>query len=97
MPCLLLADGSALYDSRVIIEFLQDVAGSDDAAGARAARFQALTRATLADGIADAALLMVYESRFRAMRRAFERWLAHQRGKVKRGLAAFENAPPDPA
>jgi glutathione S-transferase len=28
LPCLLLTDGTALYDSRVIIEFLQDLAGS---------------------------------------------------------------------
>ena len=71
MPCLLLADGSALYDSRVIIEFLQDVAGGETLLPARGlARFQALTRATLADGIADAALLMVYEGRFRAAERA---------------------------
>src|SRR6476646_8253758 len=88
MPCLLLAAGSALYDSRVIIEFLQDVAGGESLLPARGlARFQALTRATLADGIADAALLMVYEGRFRAAEARSERWLAHQRGKVERGLA----------
>ena len=29
LPCLLLADGTALYDSRVIIEFLQEQAGTD--------------------------------------------------------------------
>ena len=29
MPCLLLADGSAIYDSGVIIELLQEVAGSE--------------------------------------------------------------------
>ena len=97
MPCLLLADGSALYDSRVIVEFLQEVAGGETLLPARGlARFQALTRATLADGIADAALLMVYEGRFRAAEARSERWLAHQRGKVERGLAAFERAPPAP-
>jgi len=97
MPCLLLADGGALYDSRVIVEFLQEVAGGEQLLPTHGlARFQALTRATLADGIADAALLMVYESRFRAAEARSERWLAHQRGKVMRGLAAFERAPPAP-
>lgn len=97
MPCLLLADASALYDSRVIVEFLQDVAGGEALLPARGlARFQALTRATLADGIAEAALLMVYEGRFRDAEARSERWLAHQRGKIERGLAAFERAPPDP-
>src|SRR5579872_4324091 len=56
MPCLLLEDGSAIYDSRVIIEFLQEIAGSNQLIPASGhARYHALTRATLADGIADAA------------------------------------------
>lgn len=95
MPCLLLEDGTAIYDSGVIIEFLQELAGTDRLVPLRGrARYAALTGATLADGIADAALLMVYESRFREPAQASERWLAHQRGKVERGLAAFEAAPP---
>src|SRR6185312_15833043 len=66
MPCLLLPDGTALYDSRVIIEFLQEAAGSDRLLPLRGLdRFTALTRAALADGIAEAALLMIYEGRFR--------------------------------
>jgi len=100
MPCLLLEDGSAIYDSRVIIEFLQEIAGSNQLIPASGpARYHALTRATLADGIADAALLMVYETRFRPPMppEHSERWLAHQRGKIARGLAEFERHPPDPA
>jgi len=95
MPCLLLADGPALYDSRVIIEFLQETAGSTQLIPLRGVeRYRALTRAALADGIADAALLIVYEGRFREPQQFSERWLAHQRGKVLRGLAEFERAPP---
>jgi glutathione S-transferase len=98
MPCLLLADGTALYDSGVIIEFLQDVAGNEALVPRDGlARYQALTRARLADGIADAALLMVYEGRFRDPGTQSERWLAHQRGKATRALTAFEASPPDPA
>lgn len=97
MPCLLLPDKAALYDSRVIVEFLQGIAGGEQLLPARGlVRFKALTRAALADGIADAALLMVYESRFRDPDKRSERWMAHQRGKVERGLAAFAKAPPDP-
>lgn len=97
MPCLLLADGAALYDSRVIVEFLQEQADTERLLPARGeARYRALTRATLADGITDAALLMVYERRFRPDGPWSERWLDHQRGKVQRGLAAFAEAPPDP-
>lgn len=97
MPCLLRADGRAIYDSGVIIEFLQDVAGTDRLLPARGdARFQALTMSRLADGILDAAILVVYDARFRPGEPPAERWLAHQRGKIERGLAAFERAPPDP-
>lgn len=98
MPCLLLPDGTAIYDSGVIIEFLAEGAGSDVLLPREGPeRYVALTRAKLADGITDAALLMVYENRFRDPGTKSERWLDHQRGKVDRALAAFEASPPDPA
>jgi glutathione S-transferase len=97
MPCLLLPDGTAIYDSGVIIEFLQELAGSAALVPASGpARYAALTQATLADGITDAALLLVYEKRFRDPGTQSERWLDHQRGKIARALAAFEAAAPDP-
>ncbi len=98
MPCLLLNDGTPLYDSGVIIEFLANVAGDERLIPPRGlARYKALTQATLADGITDAALLMVYESRFRDSDKQSSRWLAHQRGKIERALRVFEEALPDPA
>jgi glutathione S-transferase len=97
MPCLLLADGTSIYDSGVIIEFLQDVAGTDRLLPARGReRFKTLTLARLADGITDAAILIVYDGRFRPGQPPSEVWLTHQRGKIARALAAFEKAPPDP-
>ncbi|MDO9412434.1 MAG: glutathione S-transferase N-terminal domain-containing protein [Pseudolabrys sp.] len=97
LPCLLLADGTVLYDSVVIVEFLQEIAGTDRLLPLRGLeRYKALTLTTLADGITDAALLMVYEGRFRDQGMYSERWLKHQRGKIMRALAAFEAAPPDP-
>jgi len=96
MPCLVTGDGTAIYDSGVIIEFLADVAGSDQLIPPRGPeRFQTLTRARLADGITDAAILMIYDSRFRPGEPPSARWLAHQRGKIVRALAAFEALPPD--
>ncbi len=95
MPCLLLPDGTAMYDSRVIVEFLQEKAGTDRLLPLRGLeRYRTLTDTVLADGITDAALLTVYEGRFRAPEQFSERWLAHQRGKILRGLAAFEKSPP---
>lgn len=97
MPCLVLSDGSVIYDSGIIIEFLQDVAGTDRLLPLRGpARFRALTLSRLADGIMDASILVVYESRFRPDLPHSPRWLDHQRGKIMRGLAAFEATPPDP-
>jgi len=95
MPALLLPDGTALYDSGVIMEFLQEAAGTE-ALLPRAgdARYRALTLARLADGIAEAALLMMYEPRFREPAQVSHRWLDHQHGKALRGLAVFEAAPP---
>ncbi|MCX7298313.1 MAG: glutathione S-transferase N-terminal domain-containing protein [Hyphomicrobiales bacterium] len=97
LPCLMLADGTVFYDSGVIIEFLQDVAGGEALLPSHGlTRYEMLTLATLADGITDAALLMVYEGRFREPAAHSQRWLAHQRGKIARALAAFEASPPDP-
>lgn len=97
MPCLRIADGTFLYDSRVIVEYLDALAGGGRIIPrAGLARFTALTRATLADGTADAALLMVYEARFREPHQISEVWLAHQRGKVERGLQAMAADLPDP-
>jgi len=96
IPCLLRADGTAVFDSGVIIEFLADVARTDRLLPARGPeRFKTLTLARLADGITEAAILIVYEGRFREAGMQSERWLAHQRGKITRALAAFEQAPPD--
>ena len=60
-------------------------------------RYHALTLSRLADGIMDASMLVVYENRFRPDAATHSpRWLAHQRGKITRGLAVFEAAPPEP-
>ena len=96
MPCLVRGDGSAVYDSGIIIEFLQDVAGTDRLLPKGGdVRFKALTLSRLADGIIDASILVVYDGRFRPGEPPAERWLKHQRGKIVRGLAAFEKTQPD--
>jgi glutathione S-transferase len=97
MPCLVLDDGSTIYDSGIIIEYLQDVAGTDRLLPLRGRdRYRSLTLSRLADGIMDASILVVYETRFRPDLPHSPRWLSHQRGKIRRGLEAFETSPPDP-
>jgi glutathione S-transferase len=98
LPCLLLADGTPIYGSLVIVEFLQKLAGDDTLVPLRGlARYKTLTKVTLADGIVEAALLMVYEGRFRDPGSYSERWLRHQREKISRALTAFGRDLPDPA
>lgn len=95
MPCLLLPDRSAIHDSAIIIEYLQEVAGTTLLLPWNGLeRFARLTEARLGDGITDAALLMIYERRFRTEEHVSQRWLTHQQGKIERGLAFFEKAPP---
>jgi glutathione S-transferase len=94
IPTLILDDGTVLYDSRVILEFLDAEAGGGRIIPAGAERFAALTMQALADGIMDAALLQVYEKRWRAAEIQSRPWVDHQAGKVERGLAALEAKPP---
>ncbi|WP_421700287.1 glutathione S-transferase family protein [Ancylobacter sp.] len=95
IPVLLREDGPAIYDSRVIVEYLDMVAGGGVLIPARGEdRIAALTMLALGDGISDAALLQIYENRFRDADTHSARWLDHQAGKVARGLAALEAAPP---
>ncbi|WP_158818438.1 glutathione S-transferase N-terminal domain-containing protein [Methylocapsa sp. S129] len=98
IPALVLEDGAVLYDSAVILEYLDWLAGGGQIIpAAPGPRFSALTRQALADGIADAALLQVYETRFREPGQHVAKWLDHQSGKVERGLKALEAAPPETA
>ncbi len=95
IPCLVRGDGSAVYDSSVIVECLQEVAGSEQLLPLKGpARYTALTRTRLVDGMLDAAVLMVYEPRFHPTGVESGRWLSHQQGRVMRALAVLEVSPP---
>lgn len=97
MPCLITAEGVAIYDSGVIIEYLQELAGTDQLVPLSGpARWQALTLARLADGITEAALLIVYEGRFREPQHRVDSWVDYQAGKIQRALDAFTRDTPSP-
>jgi glutathione S-transferase len=97
MPCLVRGDGSSIYDSTVILEFLQHVAGNERLLPVRGpARFPLQTLARLADGIIDAGALTIYEANWHGAEHVSEPWRAYQKGKISRALAAFEASPPDP-
>lgn len=94
IPTLVLEDGTTLFDSRVIAEYLDHLAGGGKLFPAGEARFSQLRLQALADGLCDAALLQVYEVRFRPEESRNAAWVENQAGKVARALAALEAAPP---
>jgi glutathione S-transferase len=80
-------DGTTYYDSRVIMEYLDAKAGGGKIIPASGpARYEALTRAALMDGILDAAILVIYERRMRPEDKYVESVVERQRGKIIRGL-----------
>ena len=90
-----LDDGTALFDSPVILEYLDNLAGGGKIIPTDAkARFEALRLQALADGIMDASILVVYEGRYRPAEKHEQKWLDLQNGKVARGMAALEASPP---
>ena len=95
IPVLILEDGTALYDSRVILEYLDHRAGGGRIIPtAPAARFAALRQQALCDGLLDAGILRVYEGRWRPPKHHVAKWVEHQTGKMTRALAALEAEPP---
>ncbi|MDO9411262.1 MAG: glutathione S-transferase family protein [Pseudolabrys sp.] len=95
VPVLIAEDGTAFYDSRVIVEYLDHLSGGGHLIPRDTkARFDVLRLQALCDGILDAALLQVYEARYRPADMHVESWLERQAGKVGRGLAVLEAAPP---
>jgi len=95
IPALIIEDGTVIYDSPVILEYLDTRAGGGKIIPKDPkARIAALTLQALADGILDAGILLVYEGRWRAAEKHEAKWIEHQRGKVERALSELEAAPP---
>jgi len=95
IPVLIDEDGSSYFDSRVILEYLDERAGGGKIIPRAAAqRLPALRLQALCDGLIDASILAVYEGRWRPTEKHEAKWLEHQAGKVERALAFLEAAPP---
>jgi glutathione S-transferase len=87
VPCLVMEDGSTLYDSRVIAEYLDTLTpvckllppnGRD--------RAEIKVWEALADGVLDAAILVRLETTLRPEAQQSPEWIARQWGKVHAGL-----------
>jgi glutathione S-transferase len=94
IPTLVLDDGETIFDSRVIVEWIDDAAGGGVVIPVGPGRFPALRLQALADGLMDAALLQVQEVRFREEGKRDPRWVSYQAEKVERVLQALEAARP---
>ena len=95
IPALIIENGTVLYDSPVILEYLDHRAGGGKIVPQEPnARFAALTLQALCDGILDACILLVYEGRWRPVEKHEQKWIDHQTGKVSRAFSALEAAPP---
>ncbi|WP_417686422.1 glutathione S-transferase family protein [Roseibium sp.] len=94
IPALIIEDGTVLYDSRVIVEYLDHLAGGGKILPIGEARFPVLRMQALADGMMDAGILQVYEHRFRPEKYRFEEWKAYQAAKITRALEVLEHTTP---
>lgn len=90
IPVLVLSDGKAIYDSRVIAEWIDDQAGGGVLPAKGPDRYDALILQALADGMMDASILIVYEGRYRPEDLHFQPWLDYQGDKVNRALNHLE-------
>lgn len=91
VPVLLLDDGEPLYDSRVITEYLDGLAGARFVPAAGAARARVKREEALGDGIADAGITIFLERKREASRQD-PAWMARQKDKVDAGIATFAKA-----
>ncbi len=95
VPTLIGEDGTAYYDSRVILEYLDQLAGGGKILPRDPkARMDALRLQALCDGLLEASLLIVYEGRYRPADKAVQTWVDRQAEKVSRGMAMLEASPP---
>lgn len=91
VPVLILDDGSSLYDSRVIAEYLDDRSDANKLIPQAALGKISVRRwEALADGVCDAAVAIMLEQR-RAESVQDGAWMLKQMDKVRRGLSALND------
>lgn len=89
IPTLIRDDGPAIYDSRVITRYLDARVQAGLYPEARI--WETLTLEATADGILDAAVLMVYEHRVRPPEKVFDGWIEAQWAKVDRVVSVVNS------
>ena len=87
IPALIRADGPAIYDSRVITRYLDDMA--DTNLYPTSSLSEVLTLEATADAIMEATVGMIYEMRYRPEDQQSPEWLDAQWMKAERAIAAI--------
>ncbi len=91
VPALITDDGDSLYDSPVICEFLDGQAKGRKLIPARGPkRFKALKLQAAADGVLDAAVLVMGERRQRPEDKQYQPFIDKQMKKIDQALDVFE-------
>lgn len=91
IPALVLDDGTVLYDSRVICQFLDSRhSGVKLYSQTGSAHWSVLQREALADGLLDAALLARYETMLRPPQYQWSDWINGQMEKIHSSLDQME-------
>ncbi len=91
IPALILDDGTALFDSAVICEYLDSLhTGRKLIPASGAQRWQVLKVQALADGIVEAGILTFYEESMRPKELQWEAWLQGQSEKARQALDALD-------
>src|SRR6476659_1795824 len=83
VPCLIMEDGGAMFDSRVIAEYLDTLTPVCKLIPQQGReRAEVKCWEALADGVADAAILVRLEKTLRAQEQQSASWIARQMSKV---------------
>ncbi len=91
IPVLVRDDGRPLYDSAVIVDYLEGlVADPRLIPAAFDERIEVKRWEALGDGIADATVAISHDLREPELRRKLPAWYARQHQKIQRGLATME-------
>jgi glutathione S-transferase len=91
IPTLLTDDGKGIYDSPVIVEYVDGLAPEPKLIPAAFAdRIEVKRWEALGDGVAEATVLITHDFRKPADKRESEAWYEKQRQKIRRALAVME-------
>lgn len=90
VPCLIMEDGGAMFDSRVIVEYIDTLTPVGKLIPTQG-RERASVKCweALADGVLDAAILVRLERTLRPEAQQSQSWIDRQMGKVHGGLKAM--------